>query len=150
MGPPDSGESLGVSTVTRLVYLHLSGQPRPIMRALDGESDEALARRCLAKWPMLPVTHLTVEDTPLMDFFVRGEGQTMHSGVAGAGVGPKRAGASRAGEGAPVNQSNHQSTSQPVKQSTKRKQGYAERYRQHWIDKDNAKQRQGHNKPPEA
>lgn len=100
--------------MNRLVYFHLAGQPRPIMRALDGESDEALARRCLAKWPMLPVTHLTVEETPLS-----------------ALLQPPPALPPRAPAQKPP-----KTPGQLAWKERKTRQALAERHRQHWIEKD--------------
>jgi hypothetical protein len=112
--PSDPRQSLGTSAMNRLVYFHLAGQSRPIMRALDEESDEALARRCLAKWPLLPVTNLTVGETPLVDLLYQP---------------PKE----------PVKQTLTQG--QVTWRERKKRQAFAERHRQHWIDKDNAKRK---------
>lgn len=103
--------------MNRLIYFHLAGQSRPIMRALDGESDEALARRCLVKWPLLPVTNLTVEETPLSAL------------LQPAPAPPTRAPAKKPA----------QTPGQIAWHERKHRKALAERHRQHWIDKDNAK-----------
>jgi hypothetical protein len=91
------------------------------------ETTPDFALRLLKRWPLLPVTHVLINGTPLVAYMQHVEGQTMHYAKAEGGSGASAAAQSKA----PVKPTD--------KRTGKRKQGYSERYRQHWIDKDNAK-----------
>jgi hypothetical protein len=85
-------------------------EPRQI-GTISAPSDEALAARLLARYPLLPLHHVRIGDRPL-------------AGLLQALAPP------------PVKT---QTEGQRQWQERKRRQRQAEQWRQHWIDKDNAK-----------
>jgi hypothetical protein len=109
---------------TPLVLFHLTDPPRPLMRGQDGETAYEVAMRAMARWPLLPVSHLTINDIPLTQV------------LASASV------LALPPEPAPAAKPTLTLTpGQKLWRERKQRQALAERHRQHWIEKDAAKQK---------
>jgi hypothetical protein len=100
------------------VVLHLPNQQPRQIGVISAASDREIAARLLARYPFLPLHHVHVGDRP----------------VAGLLAARKPT----AGRKQPK-----QTEGQRQWKERKQRQRSAEQWRQHWIDKDDAKKRQG-------
>jgi hypothetical protein len=100
---------------THPVFLHLPDQQPRQIGTISVPSDEALAARLLARYPLLPLHHVHVGDRPV-------------AGLLTALAPPP---------------AKKQTEGQRQWKERKKRQRAAEQWRQHWIDKDDAKKQQG-------
>lgn len=107
-----------------LLTFHVASPPRLIMRSQPEETAVALAMRALARWPFLPVTHCLIEDTPILTLLVPVQ-ETMQEPVQEPASAPAK----------PLTKG------QQLWRERKQRKALAERHRQHWIDKDEAKKK---------
>lgn len=111
-----------------IIWLVLIEASRPIMRGQPGETREALTHRALTRWPFLPVTHCLIEDTPILTLLAPVQ-ETIQEPAQGPVQEPDAPPAKPLTKG------------QQLWRERKQRKALAERHRQHWIDKDDAKKK---------
>lgn len=125
----------------KAVGLVLGEQVRPLGMVPDTLTVLEILARLRGKWPLLPLSHVTLDGVPILatgTCTVTGAragapASTPASPLASDSVGPLAS--DRAG------QPRGKPTETPKQR--KRRQAYAERHRQHWIQKDDAKRQDG-------